>query len=204
MLEFFKIHNKPIAVYVSSQLIQLEAELQAGVINPSLSNKMSTKFIISNINHSLYILKFKNAYKLALNKFQKHITQHPALSLFKAIRCFDPKYIHSQEERKNISLYQDILEFKNPKDVIIQEWGIYVNLNETFDDNIDLDLDKYWKEKSKYLPNLSKIALIYIWIPVSGVDVERSFSIYKNILSDRRVNLSENSINILNFMYFNN
>ena len=53
------------------------------------------------------------------------------------------------------------------------------------------------------LPELSSLALIYIWLPVSGVDVERSFSSYKNILSDRRVALKEESIKMLNFLYFN-
>ena len=41
------------------------------------------------------------------------------------------------------------------------------------------------------------------WLPVFGVDVERSFSSYKNILSDRRIALKEESIQMLNFLYFN-
>ena len=67
----------------------------------------------------------------------------------------------------------------------------------------ELDLDKYWNEKSITLPNLSKIALIYIWLPVAGVDVERSFSDYKNILSEKRMRLSEKSISMLNLLYHN-
>ena len=53
------------------------------------------------------------------------------------------------------------------------------------------------------LSELSSLALIYIWLPISGVDVECSFSSYKNILSDRRVALKEESIKMLNFLYFN-
>ena len=68
----------------------------------------------------------------------------------------------------------------------------------------DLDLNQYWQQKRNNLPNLSKIALIYIWLPISGVDVERSFSNYKRILDDRRRSLSENSIEMLNFLYYNN
>ena len=34
----------------------------------------------------------------------------------------------------------------------------------------ELGLDNYWKEKSLTLSNLSKIALIYIWLLVAGVD----------------------------------
>ncbi len=44
---------------------------------------------------------------------------------------------------------------------------------------------------------------MYIWLPVSGVDVECNFSSYKSILSNRRVALKEESIKMPNFLYFN-
>jgi len=59
------------------------------------------------------------------------------------------------------------------------------------------------KGKIHLLSELSTLALIYIWLPVSGVDVEHSFSNYKSILSDKRIALKEESIQILNFLYFN-
>jgi hypothetical protein len=49
------------------------------------------------------------------------------------------------------------------------------------------------------LPDLSVLALVYIWLPVSGVDVERSFSSYKSILSDRRIALKEKAFRCLIF-----
>ena len=49
------------------------------------------------------------------------------------------------------------------------------------------------------LPNLSKIALIYIWLPVAGVDVERSFSDYKNILSEKGCVSLKNQFQCLTF-----
>jgi hypothetical protein len=203
-LEFFKIRNKPIAPSVLNQLVQLEAQLQSGVTNPPLSNEIMNKFTAFNIDSSTYLSRFQEAYQLALKKFKKHIDQHPTLLLFKAIQCFDPQYLHSQQARQDINLYKCIPEFENPSNTIIYEWGIYCKLDETFDYDNNFDLDAYWKEKIRYLPNLSQIALVYIWLPVSGVDVERSFSVYKNILTDRRQALSENSISILNFLYFNN
>ena len=74
-------------------------------------------------------------------------------------------------------------------------------MNELFEE--DFDLNNYWQKKHEVLPNLSKLALIYIWLPISGVDVERSFSAYNRILADNRQNLSENSIGMLNFLNFN-
>ena len=40
-------------------------------------------------------------------------------------------------------------------------------------------------------PILSSIARDTIWMPVTSVDVERSFSLYKHILNDRREGLTE-------------
>ncbi|EXX63521.1 hypothetical protein GLOIN_2v1776946 [Rhizophagus irregularis DAOM 181602=DAOM 197198] len=64
-----------------------------------------------------------------------------------------------------------------PTDTLIQEWAIYCGLNESIEEFDDLDL--YWR------------------------DIERSFSSYKSILSDRRVALKEENIQMLNFLYFN-
>ena len=146
---------------------------------------------------------FKFLFNNALKKFEKHIDNHSGLELFKSIRCFDPKYIQAEITRQNIHLYTEILEFKNPSNDLLNEWSIFCNLQNDFFENQEINLDSYWKDLSGSLPLLSKIALIYIWLPVSGVDVERSFSAYKNILSDRRHSLSEETIAILNFLYFN-
>ncbi|EXX79485.1 hypothetical protein RirG_005120 [Rhizophagus irregularis DAOM 197198w] len=97
--------------------------------------------------------------------------------------------------------YRVVKEFHFPTDALIQEWAIYCGFNESIEEFNDLDV--YWRSKIHILPELSLLALIYIWLPVSGVDVERSFSSYKGILSDRRVALKEESIQMLNFLYFN-
>ena len=163
---------------------------------------MNHKFIDNNVDPILYITMFHKAYQLALDKLKKHIDRHSTLSLFKAIQCFDPRFIQVQQYWQNINLYSEIQEFKSPSNQIIQEWGIYCGLEEEFIDE-ELDLDIYWKDKSQSLPNLSKLALEYIWLPVSGVDIKRSFSAYKNILNDQWHALSETSVAALNFMYFN-
>jgi hypothetical protein len=42
-----------------------------------------------------------------------------------------------------------------------------------------------------------------LYAPLTTVDVERSFSLYKNILTDRRHRLTESNIEKLNVIYFN-
>ena len=41
-------------------------------------------------------------------------------------------------------------------------------------------IDKYLESsnhKKNSVPNISKFALVYIWLPVSGVDIEHSFQL---------------------------
>ena len=154
-------------------------------------------------NYEYLFLIFSKAFKIALTKFEKHVNIHSALPLFNAIQCFNPQFIQSSQSRHSLSNYNLILEFQNPSNVIITEWSIYCGLVETFEEG-NLDLNLYWQKKKDSLPNLTKLALIYIWLPVLGVDVKCSFSNYKRILDDRCRSLLENSIEMLNFLYYNN
>ena len=201
-MEFFKIRNKPLAAFVTNRINQTQAALEYGANNPLLSSEIIDKCNSQRVNSNELKPYFKQAYQLALNKWNKHIQHHSALPLFRDIQCFDPRFIRTQINRQNIISYVNIIEFQNPANVLLDEWSIYCRMEEIIEEG-ELDLDKYWNEKSITLPNLSKIALIYIWLPVAGVDVERSFSDYKNILSEKRMRLSEKSISMLNLLYHN-
>ena len=203
-LEFFKIRNLAIAPYVTSRIDQTRAYLQNGTNNPPFSIEMSQLFSQNNHeNWEDFIPIFSEAFKLALTKFEKHTNFYVTLLLFQAIQCFNPQFIQVLSNNHNLATYNLITEFQNPSNKIITEWAIYCGLTEIFEEG-NLDLDQYWQEKKRTLPNLSKLAFIYIWLPISGVDVERSFSNYKRILEDRHRVLSENSIEMLNFLYYNN
>jgi hypothetical protein len=201
-LEFFKIRNKPLAPFVANRINQTQAALEYGANDPLISTEIIAKCDSQRVDPNMFKPHFKQAYQLALDKWNKHIQHHSALPLFRDIQCFDPRFIRMQINRQNIISYTNIVEFQNPANVLLDEWSIYCRMEETIEEG-ELDLDKYWNEKSTILPNLSKIALIYIWLPVAGVDVERSFSNYKSILSERRMRLSEKSISMLNFLYHN-
>lgn len=200
-LEFVKIRNKPVAPFLADRLELVRAHLSTGCQAPPKSNEMADLCQINQYDLSSYDVIFKEAFQLAYDKFKKHVDNHSALPIFKATRCFDPRYMQAQIERHDITLYRAIKELENPSNELINEWAIYSGLLEAFGENFDLD--NYWREKMVLLPNISKIALVYIWLPVSGVDVERSFSAYKRILADNRHALSENSIQMLNFVNFN-
>ncbi|GES87407.1 CGG triplet repeat-binding protein 1 [Rhizophagus clarus] len=200
-LEFFKIRNKAIAPFVYSRIVFLQAFLSSGTRNPPISNEIFQLLNEENQDIASFVSLFSRAFILANEKCEKHISHHPALLFFKAIQCFDPRFIQSNSSNHNMENYRIIKEFYLPTDTLIQEWAIYCGLNESIEEFDDLDL--YWRGKRHILPELSSLALIYIWLPVSGVDIERSFSSYKSILSDRRVSLKEENIQMLNFLYFN-
>ncbi|GBC23160.2 hypothetical protein GLOIN_2v1761741 [Rhizophagus irregularis DAOM 181602=DAOM 197198] len=178
-LEFFKIRNKAIAPFVYSRIVSLQAFLSSGTRNPPISNEIFQLLNEENQDIASFVSLFSRAFILANEKCEKHISHHPALLFFKAIQCFDPRFIQSNSSNHNMENYRIIKEFYLPTDTLIQEWAIYCGLNESIEEFDDLDL--YWRGKRHILPELSSLALIYIWLPVSGVDIERSFSSYKSI-----------------------
>ena len=52
-------------------------------------------------------------------------------------------------------------------------------------------------------PNLATIASLMIWMPITSIDVERSFSQYKHILNDRRESLTEENTKRMVMLYYN-
>ncbi|RHZ74175.1 hypothetical protein Glove_227g173 [Diversispora epigaea] len=180
-LDFFQQQKKPVFPFVETRLVNLMAYLE--------SNRTAIHFDI-----------FQVAYK----KFEAHIPNHPTRPLFRAVRLFDPKYMHTGNNNQRHSIYQYTIidEFNNPSDDLLHEWGIYCGLE--FDENIEENnLDKYWNNLATQLPILSKISLEFIWLPVSSCAVERSFSLYNTLLDNDRQNLSKESLKQLNMMYFN-
>ena len=200
-LEFFKIRSKAIVPFVYSRIVSLQAFLSSGRSTPPISNELDQILAEANCDEESFAMIFSQAFSLAYEKCEKYLSHHPALSLFKAIQYFNPKFIQSNVANYDMMDYGIIEELRCPTDNLIQEWAIYCGFNEPIEELLDLDV--YWRGKTHLLPELSALALVYIWLPVSGVDVECSFSSYKNILSDSRIALKEESIRMLNFLYFN-
>ena len=134
----------------------------------------------------------------------RHIPSHPARPLFQTAQIFDPRFLLlGPLERKNLRQYRSIKELENPSDELLNEWIIYCGMQ--MDDLIDeIDLNEYWINIQDQLLILSEIALEYIWLPISSCSVERSFSIYNNILDSNRQNLSETSLKTLNMILIYN
>ena len=64
-------------------------------------------------------------------------------------------------------------------------------------------LSAFWGGLQQRFPGLAAVAQDAIWMPVSSVDVEMSFSQYKHLLNDRREGLTEANTKQLLMLYFN-
>lgn len=120
-MEFFKIRNKPLAAFVANRVNQTQAALEYGANDPLISSEIITKCNYNNVDPLEFKPHFKQAYQIALNKWNKHIQHHSALPLFRDIQCFDPRFIHAQINRQNILLYTNIIELQNPTNVLLDE-----------------------------------------------------------------------------------
>src|SRR5215216_7543816 len=95
-----------IPINISHDSIQLSSiMLLSGCSQPHVNNEVLGLINDCYLDLDFYIDIFKEAFKLSLEKFKKHIENHPAVSLFKAIRCFDPCYIQSNSNYHTFSTY---------------------------------------------------------------------------------------------------
>ena len=204
---FFSTTNRPVFPFVKGRLEQLTSYMEGNRIAQNYGPDLDDLITRLQFNPDDFYPTFQSAFNSAYNKFAAHIPQHPARSLFRASRIFDPLYIKmgiqmGDTSRNDIRRYSTITELCNPSDELLREWAIYCgSVNEVIEEQVNLDL--YWVGMQTNLPILSNIALNYIWLPISSCSVERSFSMYNNLLNSDRQNLSCESLKQLNMLYFN-
>jgi len=60
--------------------------------------------------------------------------------------------------------------------------------------NANVDVLDWWKQNCQFFPIISKIAQVYLSIPASQADCERSFSTANKICSEIRTSLSPSHV----------
>ena len=58
----------------------------------------------------------------------------------------------------------------------------------------------WWKRNQDIYPLMSQLALKYLCIQATSTDAERSFSLLGNILTKKRMSLSDSNVNVLTFL----
>jgi hypothetical protein len=104
---------------------------------------------------------------------------------------------------ENIDDYFENALFRdNYSEKISKEWKIYKQICFSEKPKV-VDITKFWTSQMETLPELSNLALRNINLPNTSVSAERSFSLLKNILTDKRTSLSDDTLEALNLLYYN-
>ena len=83
------------------------------------------------------------------------------------------------------------------------EWFQYIRYVKAHKDEEPVDPISFWKGKSSVWPHLAKTALRVLNTLVSSCDAERSFSLYKHIMDDRRQSNTEEHVAQLAQLHYN-
>jgi len=85
--------------------------------------------------------------------------------------------------------------------VLKNQFVAYLKSESQIDES--LSLVQFWHNLKTICPSLSNIAIRSLNVPVTSIDVERSFSAYRDILSHKRTSLKLLSINVLSMTNYN-
>lgn len=123
------------------------------------------------------------------------------MDFFSRAKVFDPYQL--------ATMGHDLDAYKFPKwinESLSEDWPIYTNIVKSLIPNTkpdDFKLEKWWTVFGKRMPGVFAVANWYLRVPATTCDCERSFSKYREILSDKRRSMKPETIQRLNFMFFN-
>ena len=192
----------PLACTIYNTMEDLKAYLQAGTTKTLFGPKTDQHLEALPVSEKRKAIKyFQEVFRLSFEKLDKHLSGLPVYNYYKSVRIFDPRQLPALGH--DIQVYGNFLkQLSNPSQELLEEWLIYTQYTNEGVSSL-ADLEKFWNSTSLRFPLLARIATESIWMPVTSVDVERSFSNYKHILNDRRERLSEENTRCLIMLYYN-
>lgn len=193
--------NQPFAASMFNTIDGLSTYLMQGTAKVLFGDE--TDRCLANLTHnerSEIVEQFHASFLRAFEKLSKHIDRSTAMNFYRKCRVFDPRQVGMVPS--DITRYTSIRGLESPTQDLRDEWGVYIQAaKEEHAENFDLDV--YWKGMSVRTPNLARIARENIWQRTTSVDVERSFSQYKHVLTDRRESLTEQHTKQLMLLKYN-
>lgn len=153
----------------------------------------------NNMDEQYWIGEFKLLYRNAWKRLDSIMKEHEGLEFLKAVRVFDPSQL--PHVSKSAEDYKAALPDLNLEDSKIErQFKAYLSSDMEI---TEINPIEFWKTMSPNCPELSRIAIAYLNTPVSSVDVERSFSLYRDILTDKRTRLKLSSLSALCMISYN-
>ena len=201
VLTSLEAKNTPLACSTYNTLEDLSSYLQAGTTKISFGNE--TDQLLGRLGQperNKAIKSFQKVFQMSFEKLDSHLKRHPAYSYYKAARVFDPRQLSCISS--DIGDYVIIRGLANPAPELMEEWLIYSRFQPDRYPTL-VELPSFWTAMAGRFPLLSEIASDAIWLPVTSVDVERSFSQYKYLLNERRESLTDENTRRLMMLYYN-
>ena len=202
VLTSLEASKTPLACTLYNTMEDLKTYLQAGTTKTSFGPKTDQILEELSVSSKRKAVKcFQEVFQLSFEKLNGHLLRLPAYQYYKSVRIFDPRQLPALDH--DIQVYSNFLkQLANPSCELLEEWLIYTRYREEAVSSLAA-LQEFWDSMASRFPLLCKIATESIWMPVTSVDVERSFSNYKHLLNDRRERLTEENTRRLMILYYN-
>lgn len=140
------------------------------------------------------------------SKWSIYKRNYPTILSFKSIRIFDPRQSTKMGNLQSLE-HQTCLKpwIEGNEEILLNEYSQYCKAIHSinFDSMPNFDLSCHWQSYQTTFPHLTALAIRSIWLPVSSVEVERSFSKYREIFSERRRKLSPAAMKVLSALHCN-
>ena len=141
--------------------------------------------------------EMKKAIKSAANKFSKHVDAHPARALWESARVFNPwRQTVGLDNAAPFGLHENpavsrqLYEYQAVVHPLSVPPGWHAPLARAPGPS---DVVNFWENAPPRWAALAAVAQRAIWLPVSSAAVERSFAVYKRVVSDHRLAFTEQS-----------
>ncbi len=213
VLDSFQGSTQPLSLTAWSKIEEIDLYLHKGtakvVFAPELEALLAKIPVADKAKH---IRKFHETFNESLMKFSKHLDVLPARGIYQQARVFDPK--QAPNLSRDIDEYSaihfrdsDPLESGGAGAMLREEWDDYHHFIQSPIGQQSMAQNPtpmaFWRDKAEQFPMLSATALMYMSVPVSSCDAERSFSLYKHLFNDRRESNTQEHVKMLVMMNFN-
>lgn len=129
--------------------------------------------------------------------------RHPAISFWHDVQYFDPRKADQFVDSSGHETLPVTLKSMSLSEIGIHEIYKYKTLRQARPFSTDFCVFNFWKQFTREMPELSKLAITALCIPASSAEVERSFSTVRRILTAQRNRFTEENLGIHLRMCFN-
>ena len=120
-------------------------------------------------------------------------------NFYKASCVFYPRQLPCISH--DIDSFAAIKDLQDPSTDLLEEFQIYMNYQDDLPN--PFNIPAFWNANKSRFPLLEQIANKIIWMPVTCVDAERSFSQYNHLINKQHESLTPENTKKFTMLYYN-